>query len=154
MTTDDDIATHNPTTAAAIGSRPVAAKASPGDRHRQQDLGGCGEQDPAMVATESGQVHLDADFEQEQDHADIGKKLELLPIGDVPRRERREPEPDGEIADDRRQVKSTGHPARRDRREQDEPDLQDRGRLGVHRPDGIGSVVLVGDDVTVTVFSE
>ena len=84
-----------------------------------------------MVASQPGEVHLDADLEQEEDHADVGQQLELLVVGDVARGERREPQPDGQVADDRGEMQPSCQPAGGDRREQDEADLEDgRGRAG------------------------
>ena len=64
-----------------------------------------------MIALQPGQVDLDPDLEQQQDDADVGQELELVRIGDVARRERREPETDGEIADDRRRAEPPRQPA-------------------------------------------
>ena len=80
-----------------------------------------------------GQVDLDPDLEQQQDDADVGEQLELVVIGDVAGRERREAEPDREVPDDRREMQATGQPAGRDGGEQDEADLEDGRRRGVHR---------------------
>ena len=84
-----------------------------------------------MVASQPGEVHLDPDLEQEQDHADVGQQLELLVVGHVARREWREPQADRQVADDRGEMEPSRQPAGGDRREQDEADLEDgRGRAG------------------------
>ena len=85
-----------------------------------------------MVAPQLGQVDLHPDLEQEQDDADVGQQLELVVIGDVAGRERREAEADGEIPDDRREPESTRNEAARHGRQQDQADLEDGRRGGVH----------------------
>ncbi len=136
MTIDDDSATHRPTSAAAIGSRPVTRKTTAGDDRREDDLDRRHQQDRAVVASQPGQVDLDADLEQQQHDTDVGQQLELLAVGDVARRERREAEPDRQVADDRGEVQPAREPAGGDRGQQDEADLEDGRRLGVHLGDG------------------
>ena len=85
-----------------------------------------------MVASQLGQVDLDADLEQEQHDPDVGQQLELLAVRDVARRERREAQPDREVADDRGEVQAAREPAGGDRGEEDEADLEDGRRVGVH----------------------
>ena len=85
-----------------------------------------------MVAAQPCQVDLDADLEQEEHDPDVGEQLELLVVGHVAGRERREAEPDGQVADDRREMQPARDPARGDRGKQDEADLEDGRRLGVH----------------------
>ena len=85
-----------------------------------------------MVAAQPCQVDLDADLEQEEHDPDVGEQLELLVVGHVAGRERREAEPDGQVADDRREMEPARDPARGDRGEQDQADLEDGRRLGVH----------------------
>ena len=133
MTTDDDSATHRPTSAAAIGSRPASAERATGDRRSRGRPGaGAGQQDPAVVAPQPGQVDLDPDLEQEQDDADVGEQLELVVVGDVAGRERREAEADDEVPDDRREPEPPREPAARHGRQQDQADLEDGRRGGVH----------------------
>ena len=55
-----------------------------------------------MLLPQSLDVDLDAYLEQQQDYADVGKQLELVVVGNIARRERRNQETDREIADDRR----------------------------------------------------
>ena len=38
-----------------------------------------------MLAAQAPEVDLDADLEQEQDHADVGQQLDLVAVGDVAR---------------------------------------------------------------------
>ena len=132
MTIDDDSATDRPMTAAAIGSRPVTRKATTGDDGRDDDLGRPGQQHRAVVASQLGQVDLDADLEQEQHDPDVGQQLELLAVRDVARRERREAQPDRQVADDRGEVQAARQPAGGDRGQEDEADLEDGRRVGVH----------------------
>ena len=113
MTTDDDSATHSPTSAAATGSSPVTTKTAAGDGHREQRLHRRRPQDPAVVAPQPGEVHLDPDLEQQQHDADVGQQLELLVVGDIARRERREPQADGQVADDRGEMRAVGPASRR-----------------------------------------
>ena len=99
---------------------------------REDDLGRCRQQHRAVVASQLGQVDLDADLEQEQHDPDVGQQLELLAVGDVAGRERREAQPDGEVADDRGEVQAARQPAGGDRGQEDEADLEDGRRVGVH----------------------
>ena len=85
-----------------------------------------------MVASQLGQVDLDADLEQEQHDPDVGQQLELLAVRDVARRERREAQPDRQVADDRGEVQAARQPAGGDRGQEDEADLEDGRRVGVH----------------------
>ena len=84
-----------------------------------------------MLAAELTQVDLDADLEQQEDRPDLGEQADLGAVRDVARGERRDGEPDGEVADDRRQRQAPGEPAGAARREQDRADLEhgDRGVL-------------------------
>ena len=132
MTIDDDSATDRPMTAAAIGSRPVDEEGEAGDDRRDDDLGGSRQQHRAVVASQLGQVDLDADLEQEQHDPDVGQQLELLAVRDVARRERREAQPDRQVADDRGEVQAARQPAGGDRGQEDEADLEDGRRVGVH----------------------
>ena len=133
MTTDDDSATHSPTRAADTGASPVIAKTTPAITVDRTTWSGRGPQDRPVVASQPAEVHLDPDLEQEQHDPDVGKQLELLVVGDVPRRERGEAKADRQVPDDRRQTESPRQPAGGDGREQDEADLEDGRRGGVHR---------------------
>ena len=84
------------------------------------------------------QVDLDADLEQEQDDADVGQQMELLGVGDVARRERRDEEADDEVADDGRQADAPRREAGCDGRQEDDADLEDGGRRRLHEHDGSG----------------
>ena len=46
---------------------------------------GAAQQQPAVVAPQPAEVHLDADLEQEQHDADVGQQLELVVVRDVAR---------------------------------------------------------------------
>ena len=68
-----------------------------------------------MLPTETERVDLDADLEQEQHHAHVGKHLQLVSIGDITRRERRDDQPGREISEHCRQAESARDPAGSDR---------------------------------------
>ncbi len=111
---------------------PAEVERDAGDDGRQDRLRRRRPEDGSMVAPEPRQVDLDADLEQEQDDADVREELQLLMIGDIARRERREGEADGQVADDGGEMQPTSQPAGRDRSDQDQADLEDGRRRGVH----------------------
>jgi len=104
------------------------------DRARDQGLERRRPQDLAVFLSKPTHIDLDPDLEQEQDHADIGQQLQLLVVGDVAGRERRDEEADREVADDRRQPHAAGQPTGERRQEKEHPDLEDRQRRGFHGP--------------------
>ena len=59
-------------------------------------------------AAQPAEIDLDADLEQEQDHPEVGEQDELVVVGHVARRERRDQQPDREVADDRRHARAAG----------------------------------------------
>ena len=71
---------------------------------------------PRCSRPDPQEVDLDADLEQEQDDAEVGQELELLAIGDVARRERRDD--DARARDSRRPraIPRAGRASRRPRR--------------------------------------
>jgi uncharacterized pyridoxal phosphate-dependent enzyme len=101
-------------------------------------LGRSREDEPAMLAPEMREVDFDPDLEEQQHHADVSQELELVPVGDVAGRERRDCETDDEIADDRGQAHPSGEPACRGCRQQECTELQDRNgcRHGARVPGG------------------
>ena len=103
-----------------------------GDRRREHDLERRDQEDPAVLPPEPEEVHLDSHFEQEEDHAHVGKELDLLAVRDEPGREGRHRDAEQQVADDGRQAESPGDPAECHRGQQDHPELQDR-RCAFHR---------------------
>ena len=83
-----------------------------------------------MLAPQAAEVDLDADLEQQQDDADVGQQLDLVAVGDVAGRERRDREAGREVADDGRQPELARDPAERRREQQRQADVeQEVGRL-------------------------
>ena len=89
-----------------------------------------------MLAAQSQRVDLDADLEEEEDDADVGQHLQLVPIRDVPGCERRHDQPGGKVADNRRQSEAASQPAGPHGKEKDHPYLEHRG-CGLERGEGI-----------------
>ena len=125
MTTDEESATHSPTSAADERRQPDREEGRTGDRRRQQRLGRCGPQQRTVVSTQPLEIHLDPDLEQEEDDAHVGEQFELLAIGHIARRERRHAEPDQQVPDDRRQPEPARQPAAGRGGQQDRADLED-----------------------------
>ena len=96
------------------------------DRRRQDRLRGRREQQAAMFAPQMPQVDLDPDLEQQQHDSDVGEQLQLVAIGDVAGRERRDRQPHDEVADDRGQGQPSCQPAGCGRRQQHRAEFQDR----------------------------
>jgi hypothetical protein len=126
---DDDARRHRD--AQTHRARPERRQAR-GQRRGRRDRGGDDglqrrrPQELAVLPAQAGDVDLDAHLEQEQHDADVGEELELLVVGHVARRERRDQHADREVADDRRQPQSPGYPARERGEEQEQAQLEDR----------------------------
>ena len=135
MTTDDDRATHSPTTSADAGAIPAASATPPADGGRDQDLQRARRRRrPRCSRRMRAEIHLDPDLEEQEHDADVGEELDLLPVGDIARRERRHRDAEQQVADDGGQTDPPGDPAEARGAEQDEADLEDR-RRGLHRGD-------------------
>ena len=95
------------------------------DQRREDRLQRCRPEQAAALPLQLGQIQLDANFEEEEDHADVGEDLELMTVGDVAGGKRGEDEPDGEVAQDRRQAGAPCQPAGDSRSQQDKTDFED-----------------------------
>ena len=80
-----------------------------------------------MLAPDAAEVDLDADLEQEQDHPDVGQELDLVAVGDVPGRERRDGQPGRQVADDSRQPELARQPAEPGREQERQADVEQEG---------------------------
>jgi hypothetical protein len=89
-------------------------------------------EEPSLGSAERQRIDLDPDLEQEEHDADVREDLQLLPVRHVPGRERLNQEPDPEIRDHGRQPEPPHRPTGGDGQEQDDPDLEDDRRAGVH----------------------
>ena len=98
----------------------------PGNGGGDEDLEGRRDEEAALFAPDSHDIHLDADLEEQEDDSQVGEQLDLVAIGDVPGRERRDHDAKQEVPDHRRQPDATGKPTEARRGEQDEADLEDR----------------------------
>ena len=78
----------------------------------------------AADAAELSEIHLEADFEQQQDHAELGERLQRLAA--VHPAEHRRPDDDAgdDLADDRRQSHAVRELGRNLGREQDDEDVE------------------------------
>ncbi len=96
-------------------------------------------EEAALLPSDPREIHLDADLEQQQHHADVGQQLDLLAVRDVARRERRHGHAQREVADDGGQADTPGDPAERRGRKQDEAELEDRTGGEIHARQDTGS---------------
>jgi hypothetical protein len=87
-----------------------------------------------VLSAQPKRVDFDSDLEQQQDDAHIRQHLQLIPIGDIARREGRDDQPGPEIAEHRREAKAPRNPPGGNGEQQDEPDLEYRGRLSREEP--------------------
>ena len=91
-----------------------------------------------VLAPKLADVDLDADLEQQEDRPDLGEQADLSPIGDVAGGERRDGEPDRQVADDRRQAQPPREPACSGCGEEDRSDLENGDGRVLHGRDGTG----------------
>ena len=85
MTTDDDSATHSPTSAAASRSRPASINTAAARPVEITTWSGAAQSSGPWSRRSRAEVHLDADLEEQQHDADVGEQLELVVVRDVAR---------------------------------------------------------------------
>ena len=91
-------------------------------RHRHDDADDCDEEGRAPDGTQIPQVHLEADLEQQQDHAELGEDVQDLVGLDNPEQRRPDEHAGDDLGDDRREadaIRDLGSDLRRDDHDQD-----------------------------------
>src|SRR5207249_7704571 len=126
-TTELDSATANPSVTAPRALEPSARNAADPPAVTSATWSGTATRIPRGSRA---QIELDADLEQQQHDAHVGKDLDLMAVGDVAGRERTHGEADDEVAEDRGEPDPPArHPGERGG-EQLDADLEDGERFG------------------------
>ncbi len=136
-TTDEDMATHRPSTSATSIGCPNRVKAPAARMRGGDDLQWRGQQQRAVLAPQPAHVELDADLEEQQHHANIGEQTyELLGGTRALGQQLEAHEAYQQVADDRRQAHTPGDEPEHRGGEEDHPEFQDRdgGRLPSSKP--------------------
>ena len=124
MTTLEDRATHNPSTAAGRSSTPSASNDAPRNEGRNDHLHRRGHQKTSLLTPQLEWVDFDAHLEEQKHHAEIGQELEALAIRHETRRKGRHGEAEGEVAHHGRQPHAAGRPSRGNRPQEHESNLE------------------------------
>ena len=98
----------------------------PGARdHWDRDTGERDEDRRPPHAAQLGDVHLEADFEQQEDHAELGERLQRLAVVHPAEHRRPHDHARGDLADDGRDVDAVGQLGRHLRREQHDENVEE-----------------------------
>ena len=126
-TTDEDMATHRPSTSATSSGWPRTVEHHAGDDGGGQDLQRGRGQQRAVLPSQSAHVELDADLEEQQHHADVGQQAHLLLVGLAVLGQQLEgDQADHQVADDRGQAEAAGDEPEDRCREEHRAELEDR----------------------------
>src|SRR6202022_1799394 len=101
--------------------KPDGGRGEPGDDRLQ---GRHPEQVPAL-ASQLGEIELDANFEEEEYDPDVGKDLQLMAVGDKAWCEGGNDQPGRQVSEHRRQTGTPSTPAGERGNQQDKTDLED-----------------------------
>src|SRR5205814_7149761 len=95
------------------------------------------QEEAAALAGEAQRVDFDAHLEEEKHDADVSQHGQLVSVGDVSGRERGHKDPNQQVTDDSWKTKRSRTSAGERRQEQQEAQVEDRGRCVVHCRDNI-----------------